>query len=45
MDFLRESGTGGTFSDGTISIGFFGGDLATEQNDFYTSVNSYITSI
>jgi hypothetical protein len=45
MDFLRESGTGGTFSDGTISIGFFGGDLSSEQGDFYTAVNSYMTSI
>src|SRR5210317_1944603 len=44
MTFLSEGGAG-AFADGTISIGFFGGDLSSEQSDFYTAVNSYMTSI
>ena len=44
MTFLAENGTY-FFSNATISIGFFGGDLYSEQSDFYTAVNSYITSI
>jgi len=39
--FLGQS----LYSDGTISIGFFGGDLSSEQGDFYTAVDSYMTSI
>lgn len=44
ITFLSEAGQG-SFANSTISIGFFGGDLATEQSDFYTAVNTYITSI
>ena len=44
MTFLSEAGTT-AYSNATISIGFFGGDLSSEQSDFYTSVNSYMTSI
>ena len=44
MTFLSEGGTI-RFSNATISIGFFGGDLSSEQSDFYTAVNSYMTAI
>jgi surface protein len=44
VTFLSEGG-GSAFTSGTISIGFFGGDLSSEQSDFYTAVNSYMTSI
>jgi hypothetical protein len=33
------------YTTDTISIMFSGGDLSTEQSDFYTAVNSYMTSI
>lgn len=44
MTFLAEGGLT-SFSQGIISIGFFGGDLSSEQSDFYTAVNSYMTTI
>ena len=44
MTFLAEGGIT-SFGNGTISIGFFGGDLESEQSDFYTAVNSYMTNI
>ena len=44
MTFLAEGGIT-SFGNATISIGFFGGDLESEQSDFYTAVNSYMTSI
>lgn len=33
------------YSADTMSMIFSGGDISTEQSDFYTSVNSYMTSI
>jgi hypothetical protein len=39
---LRDSTN---YTTDTISILFSSGDLATEQSDFYTSLNSYMTSI
>jgi len=44
ITFFSEGGSS-SFSNATISIGFFGGDLSSEQGDFYTAVNSYMTSI
>ena len=44
ITFLSEAGST-AFSNATISIGFFAGDLSSEQSDFYMAVDSYMTSI
>ena len=41
--FLLSRGTGE--SDGQISIAFTGGDIASKASSFYSSVNTYMTSI